>query len=75
MLASSTESLMLALRKLDEKRMVLAGTAEAEKAAIIARDEVLPAMNECRTYADKLESIMAGSDWPMPSYAELMWTH
>ena len=75
MLTSSTESLMLALRKLDEKRMVLADTAEAEKAAIIARDEVLPAMNECRAYADKLESIMAGSDWPMPSYAELMWTH
>ena len=65
LLASSTESLMVALRKLDE----------AEKAALIARDEVLPAMNECRGFADKLESIMASSDWPMPSYAELMWTH
>ena len=75
LLASSTESLMLALRKLDDKRMVLAGTAEAEKAAVIARDEVLPAMNECRSFADKLESIMSSSDWPMPSYAELMWTH
>ena len=75
LLATDTEGLMQALRTLDEKRMLLAEAAEAGKAARIARDEVLPAMNRCRAFADELESVMAASDWPMPCYADLMWTH
>ena len=75
LITSSVEGLMLSLRTLDEKRMLLAEASEAKEAAIIARDEVLPAMNECRKFADKLESIMSSTDWPMPSYADLMWTH
>ena len=75
LLTSATDGLMQALRTLDEKRALLAETAEADRAARIARDDVLVAMNRCRAFADELESVMAASDWPMPCYADLMWTH
>ncbi len=75
LLTSATDGFMQALRTLDEKRMLLAEAAEAKAAARIARDEVLVAMNRCRAFADELESVMAASDWPMPCYADLMWTH
>ncbi len=75
LLATATDGFMQALRILDEKRILLAETPEAGQAARLARDEVLPAMNKCRAFADELESVMAASDWPMPCYADLMWTH
>ena len=40
-----------------------------------ARDKVLPAMNACREHADALECLCANHDWPLPSYAELLWLH
>lgn len=40
-----------------------------------ARDRVLPAMNACRGHADALECLCANHDWPLPSYAELLWLH
>ena len=58
-----------------EWRMALAAAEGAAECARFARDEVLPAMNACRALADRLESVMSASDYPMPGYAELMWTH
>ena len=49
------------------------GTALAR--AAYARDTVLPAMNACRSHADALECLCASHDWPLPSYAELLWLH
>ena len=49
------------------------GTALAR--AAYARDTVLPAMNACRNHADALECLCASHDWPLPSYAELLWLH
>jgi glutamine synthetase len=74
-LTVSSNGLLKALQVLDEKRILLTQANEAEQAALIARDEVIPAMDECRRFADTLESIMAKAAWPMPSYADLMWTH
>ncbi|WP_298068408.1 glutamine synthetase III [uncultured Mailhella sp.] len=74
-LADGLDGLMQALDALDGVRAKLSGIAEAPAAAALARDEVLPAMNACRTFADSMESLVASSDWPLPSYAELMWTH
>ena len=49
------------------------GTALAR--AAYARDTVLPAMNACRSHADALECLCSSHDWPLPSYAELLWLH
>ena len=43
--------------------------------AAYARDVVLPAMNVCREHADALECLCSAHDWPLPSYAELLWLH
>ncbi|MBP3730213.1 MAG: glutamine synthetase type III, partial [Mailhella sp.] len=75
MLASATSGFMNALRILDEQRDALNGTDGALESARAARDSVLPAMNECRRIADMIESMTSAKNWPLPSYAEMMWTH
>ncbi len=43
--------------------------------ACAIRDGLLPAMNTCRAACDTLEQHIDSTQWPLPSYAELMWTH
>ena len=74
-ISGTTADFMLSLQKLDEERARLHSAEGTRDSALIARDGVLPAMQECRRLADMLESAMSAEDWPMPSYAELMWTH
>jgi glutamine synthetase len=51
--------------------------AEAEedtkKAAQLCKDGLLPKMNELRASADALETLIATSDWPYPTYGELLF--
>jgi glutamine synthetase len=35
--------------------------------------KILPAMNEVRSYADKLEGIVADDLWPLPTYQEMLF--
>ena len=51
------------------------GTKGALKSAHAARDKVLPAMLRCREHCDALEQLVDKADWPLPSYAELLWMH
>jgi glutamine synthetase len=37
------------------------------------RDKVLPAMNEVRTQADKLETTVSDDLWPIPTYREMLF--
>ena len=48
---------------------------EALAHAAYARDVLLPAMQACRDHADALEGLCSGHEWPLPSYAELLWLH
>lgn len=43
--------------------------------AIWVRDNVIPAMEECRKHADALEGVISDSKWLLPKYAELLWMH
>ncbi|MCL4261634.1 MAG: glutamine synthetase III [Anaerolineae bacterium] len=43
--------------------------AEAEH----IRDAILPAMNVVRSYADKLEGLVADDLWPLPTYQEMLF--
>ncbi len=43
--------------------------AEAEH----IRDAVLPGMNAVRSYADKLEGLVADDLWPLPTYQEMLF--
>ncbi len=72
---STTAQFMVSLCALDKQRDLLNRAVDVLEAAHVARDGVLPAMQECRRLADMLESVVSAKEWPMPSYAELMWTH
>jgi len=37
------------------------------------RDRVLPAMNDAREIADKLETVVGNDYWPLPTYAEMLY--
>jgi glutamine synthetase len=40
-----------------------------------ARDGILPALAACREHADALERLVDDALWPLPKYAELLWTN
>ena len=44
------------------------------KHASFYRDAVCPAMSELRIVADELETLVAGKHWPLPTYAELLYS-
>ena len=46
---------------------------DLESLALYQHDVVLPAMEQARTYADHLESMVPKKDWPMPTYADLLF--
>ena len=45
----------------------------AQATALYMRDMVIPAMNEVRESADKLEKVVADDLWPLPKYAEMLF--
>lgn len=48
---------------------------DAMEQARNARDEIVPAMQQCRCHADALERLIDDSLWQLPKYSELLWTH
>ena len=45
----------------------------AEKAALYMRDRVIPAMEDVRDVADRLEKLVADDLWPLPKYQEMLF--
>ena len=66
---------MTALDELHAAREQLAGMDGARARARAARDAVLPLMRRCREQCDALEGMTDDAAWPLPKYAELLWTH
>lgn len=62
-----------ALMKLENAVEKAAAITEPRTQAIAYRDEVFTAMAELREPADRLEMIVDGREWPMPTYADLMF--
>ena len=52
-------------------RSVPASPAEAMR---YCHDILVPDMNECRSYADELETITKRSEWPFPTYSDLLFS-
>ena len=46
---------------------------DSERMAIHIRDVVIPAMERARRAADALESQMPADQWPLPTYAEMLF--
>ena len=70
-IAESTGNLKL---KLDELEKILkVEEDDILKHAIHFREKVIPAMNEVREIADKLESNSDSQFWPLPTYSEMLF--
>ncbi len=46
---------------------------EGIKHAIYMRDTVVPALEDVRDVADRLEKVVADTHWPLPKYAEMLF--
>jgi glutamine synthetase len=45
----------------------------AQKEAVYMRDAVIPAMEDVRDVADRLEKLVADDLWPLPKYSEMLF--
>ncbi|MDR1489574.1 MAG: glutamine synthetase III [Desulfovibrio sp.] len=61
------------LEDLDAARRDLLEYPETLGRARAARDVVVPAMRRCREHIDALELMLDDANWPLPTYAELLW--
>ncbi len=75
-LVSSTtalaEELIFAIDKLDEANENHPDV-EGLKHSIYMRDTVVPAMDDVRDVADRLEKVVADDLWPLPKYSEMLF--
>ncbi len=72
-LRDHVNALSEALDALDAASAALNDHAEPLDQARTARDTLVPAMSRCREHIDALEMMINDADWPLPTYAELMW--
>ena len=70
--AMLTDCLSDACGKLEKDlRQVPADPVDAMK---YCRNVIIPDMNECRSYADELETITSKDAWPIPVYSDLLFS-
>jgi glutamine synthetase len=60
---------ILALEELNRKE----GELNDMDHVLFQRDQVIPAMNEVRRVADRLEKVVADELWPLPLYSEMLF--
>ena len=48
--------------------------ADSEAAMHFCHDVIVPDMNECRSFADELETITERTAWPFPTYSDLLFS-
>ena len=76
-LASETSDLIAeltdAIKKLESVNLAENQPAELDAHAEFMRDSVVPAMEDVRAAADKLEKVVADDLWPLPKYSEILF--
>jgi len=45
-----------------------------EELSFYCKDEIIPAMNRLRAVADELETQTAASNWPFPTYGQILYS-
>lgn len=74
-LVSLTSSLKAAIDKLSAKlEEVDAHEGDSLEHARAYKDVIIPLMNELRAFADKLETMVDASLWPIPTYGDLLFS-
>ncbi|MCL1849585.1 MAG: glutamine synthetase III [Clostridiales bacterium] len=73
-LCRETGLLYAALNALEEAHRTAAGAGETIAQAKAWREVVVPAMDQARAPADRLEAIVGKAYWPFPTYADLLFS-
>lgn len=69
-----TDAAYKALSALSDAAMLVKNVHGVAEQAVSYRDTVLTAMQELRTACDVLETLLPESEWPFPTYAELLFS-
>ncbi len=72
--AALTKAAYESVKALDDALSAAKTEEDTGKAAQICKDSVLEKMNELRASADALETLTATSDWPYPTYGEMLFS-
>jgi glutamine synthetase len=72
-LSNATTSLDSAIDSLDVKVLGAKDVEGTEEIAKYYRNIVFPAMQELRSYADELETLVSEDVWPLPTYSKLLF--
>ncbi|MBE6701210.1 MAG: glutamine synthetase type III [Ruminococcaceae bacterium] len=67
------ERAVSALEELKKNHLLASETEDISKRANKYKDCVIPAMEELRSYCDKLETLVPKDMWPLPDYTDLMY--
>jgi glutamine synthetase len=68
------KELHFAMRKLEDANLSEnQPDSSAMKWAVYMRDTVIPAMDDVREVADRLEKLVADDLWPLPKYSEMLF--
>jgi glutamine synthetase len=67
------KELHFAITKLEDANLDVNHPGGAQKEAVYMRDAVVPAMEDVRDVADRLEKIVADDLWPLPKYSEMLF--
>ncbi len=72
-ISQNTASLSASLDELTSRLEKLNSIKAISEQAEFCRDSVIPKMNEIRSYADELETLVARKYWPFPTYGEMLF--
>jgi len=71
--ADLTAKMQDAIKDLENNVATATAVNDALKCAASYKDLVIPVMEKLRGYADALEAIVDAKDWPLPTYAEMLF--
>ena len=73
-LSELTDTITAKVGELEEALLKLHDAEDVAAESIVIRDSVLPKMCELRVACDEAETITAKSYWPLPSYADILFS-
>jgi glutamine synthetase len=72
-ISSETKTLKAAIETLKDSLNAAESKECAAESAELFCNQVIPAMDAVRASADKLETIVDAGQWPLPTYAEMLF--
>ena len=69
-----SDRLSVQIEELSDILRATRATEDIVKRAEGFRDRVIPGMDALRATADKLETLLGASDWPLPTYGDLLFS-